>query len=104
MTTTDRGMMKWAPYQSLVEQATSLAKMRRNKAKIAKPQMSNEAAAEINEILVDYSEEPVEVKYWDDGYIYAESGTISKIDALFAFLIIGEKKVSFRSLVSLVRK
>ena len=30
----DRGMMKWAPYQSLVDQATSLALMRRRKNRI----------------------------------------------------------------------
>jgi hypothetical protein len=102
--TLDRGMVKWAPYQSLVEQATSLAFMRRQKAKVAKPLLSNEAAEEINEILVDYSEEPVQVKYWRDGCVYEKRGTISRIDTVFRYLVIGEERIELRSLVALTRE
>jgi hypothetical protein len=101
--TLDRGMVKWAPYQSLVEQATSLAFMRRQKAKVAKPQLSNEAAEEINEILVDYCDEEVTAKYWRDGFFYEATGPISRIDTVFRYLVIGETKIELRSLVALTR-
>ncbi|MBP5217289.1 MAG: YolD-like family protein [Bacilli bacterium] len=99
----DRGMMKWAPYQSLVEQATSLALMRRKKQKVERPLVASDQAEEINEILVHYAKEEVAARYWEDGCLYDVSGIISKIDAVYHFLVLNGKKILFRDLIRLSR-
>ena len=53
----DRGMKKWAPFSSLIEQSTCLEKMRFEKNKIEKPKISNERAEKINAILSNYKGE-----------------------------------------------
>ena len=50
----DRGMKKWAPFSSLIEQSTCLEEMRYQKNKIEKPLISIEKAREINEILTNF--------------------------------------------------
>ena len=50
----DRGMKKWAPYKSLIEQDVYLNKMKKEKEKISKPIISSEEAENINEILTNY--------------------------------------------------
>jgi len=104
MNGTDRGMIKWAPYQSLVEQATSLARMKHKKSKIEKPLISNERASEINEILSNYNHETVTIRYWVDGVIYSYQGTIDKIDVFEKRVEAGGKKISFSSFVQIISK
>ena len=99
----DRGIVKWMPYKSLVEQSTILAKMLYEKHKSPRPQISCDRAEEINEILVHYNKEEVRAKYWEDGYLYYLDGTISKIDVLNHCLDIDGKRISFPNLIDLVR-
>ncbi len=99
----DRGMMKWAPYQSLVDQATSLAFMRRKKNRVERPLVANDQAEEINEILIHYAHENVRARYWEDGYLYDVDGKISKIDAIYRFLVLEGKKILFKNLIRLSR-
>ncbi|MCR5491261.1 MAG: YolD-like family protein [Bacilli bacterium] len=99
----DRGMMKWMPYKSLIEQSTVLAKMLYEKRKTPRPLISSDRAEEINEILVHYDEEPIKAKYWEDGYLYYLDGTISKIDVINHALFIGEKRIAFPNLIDLQR-
>jgi hypothetical protein len=104
MNGSERGMVKWSPYQSLVEQATSLAKMRHRKNKVDKPIISNEQANEINEILTNYNHEAIIAKYWEDGCIYYLEGTVEKIDPFERRILIGGKRISFASLVQISRE
>jgi len=99
----DRGMMKWMPYKSLVEQSTVLAKMLYEKRKTPRPQISSDRAEEINEILVNYDFETVHAKYWEDGYLYYLDGIISKIDAMNQALDIAGKRIALRNLIDLQR-
>lgn len=101
--TQDRGMMKYMPYQSLVEQATYLAKMRYQRNKTPKPLVASDQAEEINEILVHYQGEDVQATYWEDGYLHAFRGVIRRIDAFGRFLLFGEKRVAFTNLIRLCR-
>lgn len=99
----DRGMAKWMPYKSLVDQSSSLAKMRYKKNKVEKPSISNDAAEEMDEILRNYDGESVRAKYWEDGYIYVIEGSISKIDVFERVLTFAEKKVPLKNLIGLTR-
>ena len=74
----DRGMVKWMPYKSLVEQTSFLARMRYEKNKKPRPHISSDRAREINEILVTYEGEEVAARYYHDGYLYDLTGRISR--------------------------
>ena len=51
----DRGMKKYAPFASLIEQSICLNEMRYKKNKIYKPKIVNERTDKINKILVNYN-------------------------------------------------
>ena len=99
----ERGMMKYQPYQSLVEQSAILARMRYEKGKIPKPLISADRSEEINEILVHYQREPVDAEYFEDGYRHRIQGVIHRIDSLWKFLIIEGKRIPFSMLLNLER-
>ena len=60
----DRGMKKWAPFSSLIEQSSVLNEMFYEKNKKAKPQISSERASKINQILSNYGGEKIKIKYY----------------------------------------
>ena len=97
----DRGMMKWAPYKSLIEQSTVLARMRYEKGKRPRPLISSDRARAINDILVEYEGEDVDCEYYEDGYRHHVFGAILEISKMFHYLIIGEKKIEFRDVLNL---
>ena len=99
-----RGMVKYAPYQSLVEQGKALAKMRYERQNIEKKHLSNDAAEEINEILTHYDGEEITLTYFRAGRIYEEHGTIERIDVYRKILVINGIDVALSSLQSLCRK
>lgn len=103
MSSEDRGMVKWLPYQSLIEQSPILARMRHEKNKIPRPHISSDRAEEINEILVSYHGESLTAKYYEDGYLYYLNGIITCIDALAKWLRIGDKRIDFKNLINLER-
>ena len=84
----DRGMKKWAPYKTLQEQWSTLDEMHKNEELVEKPKLSNERAEEINEILVNYHGQELEIYYYKKGRILKEKSTIKSIDALNRRLIL----------------
>ncbi len=97
----DRGMMKWAPYQSLVEQGKYLAEMLEKKSRIPKPSISSDRAEEINWILTHYQNELLRAEYWESGHLFKLEGTIRKINVDERRLYIGGKSIEFRNLIQL---
>ena len=99
----NRGMIKWMPYQSLTEQAVSLAKMREGRARVEKPLISSDKAEEINEILCHYKGENVRLRFYQSGYILEECGEITMINIYAKALRINKKDVPFKDVLDLYR-
>ena len=100
----DRGMKKWAPYKSLIEQDVYLNKMKKEKEKISKPIISSEEAENINEILTNYHGEELEVSYFRNNEILTEKIIIKTIDVINKKLILLNRRVIyFKEIVSLSR-
>lgn len=76
----DRGMKKWLPFSSLVEQGSFLDRMIYEKNKIDKPRVSVEQARKIDRLLKEYDGSKIEMKIYVDGYLYKYYGKIEKID------------------------
>ncbi len=95
----DRGMMKWAPYRSLVEQSEFLNKMKYEKNKKPRPTLTEDRKEEINRVLVNYQGETVGITYYHDGYNYLIKTTIKRIDIENQQLILPEGKLKFRDII-----
>ena len=78
----DRGMKKWAPYKSLVEQTPSLEGTYEDNRKIERPKISQDVAEEINEILVNYHNQDLKIRFFQRGRVYETISSFKKIDVM----------------------
>lgn len=104
MNDNERGMVKYAPYQSLVEQGTYLRRMRAEKQRVEKKILFPDEAEEINEILMEYQGGDIELSWWKNGKIYTYCGKILKIDPQNKTLHLADGIVELSSLQSLRKR
>ncbi len=100
----ERGMKKWAPYKSLIEQEKYLKKVSQKNEKQERPQISSDEAENINEILVNYHGEELEITYWRNDKINTISSILVKIDPENKKIVLPERRtIYFNELISLER-
>ncbi len=98
----DRGMKKWAPYSSLIEQATCLEEMKYQRNKIPKPILTEDQKEKINYVLQSYQKgQIVKIKFFNDGYLYFISSTIRRIDLENRKLILEQGKLDFANIIDI---
>ena len=97
----NRGMIKWMPFQSLNEQATYLQQMRANRSKVERPHISSDVAECINLILTSYQGELVEIRYYDSGVINKAKGIIKYIDNFAKRLRIEDIDITFKDILDI---
>ena len=98
----DRGMKKWAPFSSLIEQKSYLNNELKKKEKKAKPTVSTEQAESINRILSTYNGQKLLITYFENDDIKTISSTIKRIDVLNKRLVLSNQKtVQFKNLINL---
>ncbi|HCV7569494.1 TPA: YolD-like family protein [Staphylococcus aureus] len=79
-----RGMIKWAPFATLPEQFETIQQYIIDQNKITRPVLSNDQLAELNIRLheaLQYAQ-PVEVKFYNNGFVDSVRLTIYRIDAI----------------------
>ena len=100
----ERGMKKWAPYKSLIEQEKYLKKAHQDNNVVKKPTLSSDEAEYINEILVNYHGEELEITFWRNDKLNTVSTILVKIDPANKKIVLPERKtIYFSELVSLER-
>jgi hypothetical protein len=98
----DRGMKKWAPFSSLIEQATCLEEMKYQRNKIEKPILAEDQIEKINYILSSYKKgEIVKIKFFHDGYLYFVTSSIKRIDVENRCLILEQGKLHFNDIIDI---
>ena len=98
----DRGMKKWAPFSSLIEQATCLEEMKYQRNKISKPILTEDQIEKINYILQSYQKgKIVKIKFFHDGYLYIINTSIRKIDLDNKVLVLENGKLSFSNIIDI---
>lgn len=97
----DRGMKKWLPFNSLIEQNTYLEKMIYEKRKIKKPQVSTEQASKIDRILKEYADMTLNFKFYLDGYLYYFSGTIVKMDKVKKIIYFKDFFINIKDIIDI---
>ncbi|CAC8793401.1 TPA: YolD-like family protein [Staphylococcus aureus] len=79
-----RGMIKWAPFATLPEQFETIQQYIIDQNKITRPVLSDDQLAELNIRLheaIQYAQ-PVEVKFYNNGFVDSVRLTIYRIDAI----------------------
>ena len=100
----DRGMKKWAPYKSLIEQEKYLNRVSDDNKKIEKPQISSDEAEIINEILTNYHEEELLITYWRNSKIDTISAILKKIDVTNKKIVLQDRRtIYFSEIIKLER-
>ncbi|HDG4857211.1 TPA: YolD-like family protein [Staphylococcus aureus] len=82
--TMGRGMIKWAPFATLPEQFETIQQYIIDQNKITRPVLSDDQLAELNIRLheaLQYAQ-PVEVKFYNNGFVDSVRLTIYRIDAI----------------------
>ena len=98
----DRGMKKWAPFSSLIEQATCLEEMKYQRNRISKPVLTDDQIEKINYVLQSYRKgQFVKIKFFHDGYLYEITTTIKKIDLENRILVLENGKLNFSILIDI---
>ncbi|HGZ9949251.1 TPA: YolD-like family protein [Staphylococcus aureus] len=79
-----RGMIKWAPFATLPEQFETIQQYIIDQNKITRPVLSDDQLAELNIRLheaLQYAQ-PVEVKFYNNGFVDSVRLTIYRIEAI----------------------
>lgn len=98
----DRGMKKWAPYSSLIEQATCLEEMKYQRNKIERPILTEDRKEKINYTLQSYQKgQIVKIEFFNDGYLYFINTTIKRIDLENKKLILEHGKLDFINIIDI---
>lgn len=95
----DRGMKKWMPFSSLVEQHSYLNKMKSTKSNVEKPMLSEDQQSEINNLLVNYNNELIEISYYKGGKILNINGFIKKIDYIDKCIQINHMQIKLENII-----
>ena len=100
----DRGMKKWNAYRSLPEHNPVIQKTIDNQYRVSKPMISSEEAEIINEILLTYQGEELDIEYYRNERIHTINNVKVKIDPYSRVLILEDRsKIKFNEFVSLKR-
>ena len=98
----DRGMKKWAPYSSLIEQATCLEQMKYERNKIQKPILTTDQTEKIENALQSYKKgQVVKITFFNDGYIYYVNTSIKRIDIENRVLVLDNGKLPFSEILDI---
>ena len=98
----ERGMKKWAPFSSLIEQSTCLEKMRYERNKVDKPSISSDRANKINEILKNYHGQEIRIKYYYDGYLFEIKTSIIKIESTKRALLTSKGIIPLSNIIDVI--
>lgn len=97
----DRGMKKWMPFNSLVEQKQYLRQMKQDINKIEPPLLSEDQTEDINNILCNYHGEVVEVHFFKKNKNFSIMGKITKIDKSAHCIVINNMLINVSTITFL---
>ena len=99
----DRGMIKWQPFNSVINTNKIVAVLEKERNYIIKPSLSEEQLIELNNKVLDafYSKIKIKIKYYFNGVIYEKKGTITSINNNSKFIVINKEKINFSQILDI---
>ena len=79
---TNRGMLKWQPFNELVSSGKMINEVLSEKNKIKMPVLSDDQIQELqNKIIISFNNQTnIKIKYYRDGRFYLMEGKVTNID------------------------
>jgi hypothetical protein len=99
----DRKMMKWMPFNALLEQGDHLSELLRGRTRIDMPVLSPDQEAELNyklEVAYLFKNEII-LRYYEDGSIHEVQGVIMRTDMMNKLVFIGKYTLSAYQIVDI---
>lgn len=99
----DRGMIKWQPFNSLINGNEVINSILKEKEKIKKPIISEEEKNEIEAKIIDayFTQIIVNITYFKNGNLTKVEGRIKKIDQVYKLVYLNELKLLFNQIISI---
>lgn len=99
----DRGMIKWLPFNSVINSKELINSILKEKAKISKPNLSEEEQKALEEKIIKayYMDLSISITYFQGGYIYNEFGKIKKIDQIYKMIHLNNKHFLFSQIIDI---
>ena len=99
----DRGMIKWLPFNSVVNSKELKASIIKEKGKINKPVYCDDKWEELENNIIDALKKQVYVNiiYFKGGYTYKCRGIIKKIDSLNKLIYLSNLKLLFNEIINI---
>lgn len=91
----DRGIIKWQPFNSIVDEKELINNLLKDRQKIKKPILSLEQQQKIEEELVEayYEQIPVTLKIYKNGIIYQLTSIILNMDYTYKKITLKTGKI-----------
>ena len=99
----DRKMMKWMPFNALLEQGDHIVELLNGRTKKQMPDLSVDQQSDLNyklEVAYLFKNE-VSITYFKDGEIYKIEGTITRTDIYNKLIFIDEAFVSALQIINI---
>lgn len=93
----DRGVIKWMPFNSIVEEQKLIEQLVKDKNKITKPNLSQEQIQKNEEKLIEafYEKIRVTIEYFQAGYLLKTTSKILKIDTISQKIYLEKQQILF---------
>lgn len=103
----DRGVIKWAPFASVINGNTLLEEIYEEKSRITKPTLSDEQIKILEQSIIESftGKKPINIYFYRNEHIYKINGIITKINATTKEITINnQKKLFFSNIIRITEK
>lgn len=96
----DRGMMKWAPFYSVLSEK-EIKESVENKEVYSKPDLSEDQISELENIIIDAynNKKEIEIKVYESHGTIIKQGIINKIDPIHKAIYLNKKMILFTNIL-----
>lgn len=100
---TDRGMIKWQPFDSVISSKTLINNIILEKSKVNKPILSEEEIEDIEEKIIEayYLQNEVVLQVYKNGFFKEFNGKIKKIDGVRKMVYLNNMMIFFNQIISI---
>ena len=98
----DRGMMKWAPFYSVLSE-DEIRKSIKKKDRVQMPELSEDQVMELENLIIEAynSKSIVELTIFDNGKFIKKQGVITKLDSTHKAIYLNKKMIMFNNILKL---
>lgn len=100
----DRGMIKWQPFNSVINSKEIINSLIKEKRRITKPTISDDDKLILENQIIDayYMQCKLKITYYKNGYLYRKEGKIKKIDQIYKIVYLNEEKLLFNQIINVI--